>query len=194
MTTADLNALRTDLATRSKWNIGYFVAGLLFWVYVTAVAFLLPLATARFYWLAGTFVIFPVAVFVSWLLRADPFSKGNALGELVGYTHMSVAAMTFPLVMLALVFMPEALLLVMAIAYCLDFYVMSWAFGTPLFGIHAAVRTVLVSVLWFAWPEGRLFAVPLTVALAYLITILLSIYLRGRWLARAGGPELSSAA
>jgi hypothetical protein len=50
--------------------------------------------------------------------------------------------------------------LVMAIAYCVDFYVMTWAFGTPLFGVHAAVRTLVVTLIWFAWPQWRMVAMP----------------------------------
>lgn len=54
-------------------------------------------------------LIFPVAVALSRLLRADPFSNGNALGELVGHTHMSVITLTFPMVIAAFVYMPEAM-------------------------------------------------------------------------------------
>src|SRR3954469_21357399 len=148
-----LNLLRVDLARRSKWNIGYFASGFLFWVYAAAIGWVFPLLVARVYWLAGSFVIFPVAVGISHLLRADPFSKGNALGEVVGSTHMSIVAMTLPLVVSAFIYFPEAMVLVMAISYCLDFYLMTWAFGSPLFGLHAALRTLAVTIVWFALPE-----------------------------------------
>ena len=98
-----LSHLRADLARRSQWNIGYFSSGFVFWVYVAVTAYLLPIATARFYWLAGTFLIFLCVVAISRLLRADPFSTGNALGELVGYTHMSVVTLTLPIVVVALI-------------------------------------------------------------------------------------------
>jgi hypothetical protein len=182
MTSDPLLPVRIDLAERSQWNIGYFISGFVFWVYVTVTAYLLPLDTARFYWLAGTFLIFPCAVAISRLLRADPFSKGNALGELVGYTHMSVVALTLPLVVIALFYQPHTLTLFMAICYCIDFYVMSWAFGTRLFGLHAAMRTVLVTGVWFAWPQGSSLAIPIIVALAYLTTVILIPPLRTRWL------------
>jgi hypothetical protein len=140
MNSDSLHSLRIDLARRSQWNIGYFCSGFVFWVYAAVVGGSQPLPMARIYWLVGSMVIFPVAVALSRLLRADPFSNGNALGELVGHTHMSVITLTFPVVIAAFVYMPEALPLVMAIAYCVDFYVMTWAFGTPLFGVHAAVH------------------------------------------------------
>jgi hypothetical protein len=177
-----LNLLRVDLARRSKWNIGYFCSGFLFWVYAAAIGSVFPLLVARVYWLVGTFFIFPVAVGVSRLLRADPFSKGNALGEVVGYTHMSVIAMTLPLVLSAFIYFPEAMILVMAISYCLDFYLMTWAFGSPLFGLHAALRTLAVTIIWFALPEWRASALPLVVAMAYLVTVVLIPPLRRQWL------------
>jgi hypothetical protein len=182
MTDTSLRLIRIDLAQRSKWNMGYFCSGFLFWTYAAAVGLLFPLTTARVYWLVGTFFIFPVAVASSLVLRADPFSKGNALGEVVGYTHMSVIAMTFPLVVVAFVYFPEAMVLVMATAYCLDFYVMTWAFGSRLFGLHAAFRTLAVTVIWFAWPEWRTSAIPAIVALAYLVTVILLPPLHSRWL------------
>jgi hypothetical protein len=182
MTSPALNLLRVDLARRSKWNIGYFASGFLFWVYAAAIGWIFPLLVARVYWLVGTFFIFPVAVGISHLLRADPFSKGNALGEVVGYTHMSIITMTLPLVLSAFIYFPEAMVLVMAIAYCLDFYLMTWAFGSPLFGLHAALRTLAVTIIWFAVPEWRASALPLVVAMAYLVTVMLIPPLLRQWL------------
>jgi hypothetical protein len=111
VTATDLRLLRMDLARRSRWNIGYFASGLVFWLYVAVTGSTLPLSVARVYWLVGTFLIFPLAVAISRLCRADPFCKGNDLGELVGYTHMSVNAMSFPIVVAAFVYLPQALLL-----------------------------------------------------------------------------------
>ena len=120
-----LSSLRVDAAKRGKWNVGYFAAGFVFWVYAAFIGITFDLHVARVYWLVGTFFIFPMAVAFSHLIGADPFTKENALGQLVGYTHMSVIALTFPLVIAAFFYKPEMLLLVMSIAYCIDFYVMT---------------------------------------------------------------------
>jgi hypothetical protein len=182
VTGTDLRLLRIDLARRSRWNIGYFCSGLVFWLYVAAIGSTLPLDVARVYWLVGTFLIFPLAVVISLLWRADPFCKGNDLGELVAYTHMSVIAMSFPIVIAAFIYLPQALLLVMAISYCLDFYVMTWAFGSRLFGVHAALRTLAVTVIWFALPQWRASVLPWVVAVAYLVTVVLIPPLLRQWL------------
>ena len=132
-----LQEIRIDLAARSKWNLGYFYAGLVFWIYAGVVGWMLPLQTAKFYWLFGTSIILPVALVASKLLHADPFSKGNPLGEAVGGTHASVMAMTFPLVLIACLRYPQFMILIMAISFSLDFYLMSWAFGSRIFALHA---------------------------------------------------------
>jgi hypothetical protein len=116
MTDNNLQSLRVDLAERSFWNLGYFVAGLIFWLYVIAINIYFPLKAAKTYWLVGMFFIFPIAALVSRFLGADPFSKGNHLGELVRYTHMSLIALTFPIVICSMVYFPEAMILILAIA------------------------------------------------------------------------------
>ena len=179
----DLAFLRADLADRSFWNIGYFVAGCLLWLAIFAAGQLLSVEDARFAWIAATFFVLPVAVAASRVLKADPFCSDNALGNLIGYTHMSVIALSMPIVVMLCLIDPEAQLLAMAILYCIDFYVMSWAFGSRLFGIHAAVRTVVVTVIWFAAPDLRLSLLPLTVAAIYFLTVVAIPVVRRRWLA-----------
>jgi hypothetical protein len=83
-TEASLHSIRHDLAERSFWNIGYFVAGFIFCLCVIGIEFYFPLEEAKIYLLMGTFFIFPIAVLFSCIIGADPFPKGNILGELVG--------------------------------------------------------------------------------------------------------------
>ena len=180
----ELSFLRLDLAERSHWNIGYFVAGCLLWLAIFATAQLLPIEDARFVWIvAATCFTLPIAVAVSKILKADPFCTDNVLGQLVGYTHMSVIFLSLPIVVMLSLIDPEAQILAMAILYCIDFYVMSWAFGSRLFVLHAAVRTLLVTAIWFAAPGLRLSLLPLAVAALYLLTVVAIPPLRRRWLA-----------
>lgn len=180
--TENLNELRIDAAKRGQWNIGFFAAGSVFWIAATVIGATFDLNQARIFWIVGTFFILPIAVGFSRLLGADPFTKGNVLGELVGYTHMSVIAMMLPIVIGCAIIYPQALLLIMAIAYCLDFYVMSWAFGSPLFGIHAAIRVSSVTLIWLLMPGWRMLVLPAWVAALYVGTVVAIPILRRRWL------------
>ena len=180
--TSDLPDLRVDLALRSKWNAGFFVAGLLLWIAILITNLTVPIETARVIWIAMTFGVLPVAVLTSKLVRADPFCNDNPLGRLVGYTHMSVVSFSLPIVVIAAIYDPHIQLLAMAIIYSIDFYVMSWAFGSAIFGLHAAARTVAVTVIWVAFPASRLVLIPIVVAALYLGTVVLISILRRRWI------------
>ena len=180
----NIDEFQIDLAVRSKWNIGYFISGLIFWVYVLTVSNVYPINISSVYVLIGTFFIFPIAVLISKIVGADPFSKGNRLGDLVGYTHMSVVAMSFPIILMLFFKFPEGLLLGMAIFYCLDFYVMSWAFGSSIFGMTAAIRVVLASACWLFLPDYRAIILPSIVVVSYLVLILLIPATRSKWLAK----------
>jgi hypothetical protein len=184
MNETDITKLRVDAAIRGKWNIGFFASGFIFWIFIGIICNSFPLETARIYMVAGTFLIFPLAVLFSKLLKADPFTKGNCIGELVGYTHMSVIAMSFPIIILTAIYLPNALIFVMAILYCLDFYVMTWSFDTWLFGVHAAFRTAIVTLIYFAIPAYRFTVLPFIIAFLYLTTVILIPILRTRWIVR----------
>ncbi len=111
MTVSDLRNVRVDLAVRSSWNIGFFVAGLAVWSFSTVVAVHVPLDVAKIYWLVGTFSIFPFALLASRIFGVDPYSEGNQLGEFVGYTHMSVISLSPPIVFVSFLYPPEAIVI-----------------------------------------------------------------------------------
>lgn len=182
---SNLSDLRMDLAIRSGWNIGFFVAGMLLWIGILITNLAVPIETGRMVWIALTFGVFPVAVLVSKLVRADPFCNDNPLGQLVGYSHMSVVSLSFPIFVITAIYAPSIQILAMAILLSIDFYVMSWAFGSAVFGLHAAARTVLVTVIWAVFPESRLMWIPIVVAAFYLGMVLLLPVLRRRWIKMA---------
>ena len=174
-----------DLAIRSGWNIGFFVAGLLLWIAILITNLTAPIETGRIIWIALTFGVLPVAVLISKLVRVDPFCNDNPLGQLVGYTHMSVVTLSIPIFIITAIYDPHIQLLAMAILYSVDFYVMSWAFGSAVFGLHAAARTVLVTVIWVSLPASRLVLIPIVVAAFYLGTVFLLPVARRRWIEKA---------
>jgi hypothetical protein len=177
----NIQDLQIDLATRSKWNIGFYWSGLVYWIFVLIVANVLPLDTAKFIWLIGGFFIVPVAIPFSRLAGAEAFPKNNPLADLAGQTHATVNMLGFPIVLVPLIFYPEAQILMMAIIYCIDFYVFTWAFGSRLFIVAAVIRVVGASAIWFFLPEFRLTLLPAFVALTYLgLTIAIPIQ-RKKW-------------
>ena len=95
-----LSALRVDLARRSKWNIGYLVAGFVYWSFAAIVGTMLPMGSAKVLWMIGGFTVFPMAIGFSYLLRSDPFCEGNPLGSLMGLAHGGMIGLAVPLLAL----------------------------------------------------------------------------------------------
>ncbi|QSE98660.1 DUF7010 family protein [Fulvivirga lutea] len=182
MVEKDLLSLRVDLAKRSKWNIGYFASGCFFWIFVGFVTNNYSVEKSRIYLVLGTFFIFPMALLLSKIFKADPFSTKNTLGKLIGITHMCVVFFSLPLVVLTAMTEPNSLILVMAVLYCLDFYVMAWSFGTWIFTAHAILRIIIVTLIYMVFPAYIFTIIPFSIAFLYLITIIFSQILRKRWI------------
>ena len=181
-----LVALRIDLAKRSHWNIGYFVAGFLYWWFATITGSVLPMESAKLYWMIGGFAIFPTALLVSRLLGVDPFTRGNTLGSLLGLAHVSVINLLLPLVIVFFLYFPQGLPLGAAICFGASFPVFFWVFGDPIFLVHIIVRVAGATAIWFVLPDERYTIVPAFVAALYLLTAILLPSRRQAWL-RAHG-------
>lgn len=66
---------------------------------------------------------------------------------------------------------------------------MTWSFGTWLFGVHAAFRTVIVTLIYFAIPPYRFTVLPFLIAFLYLTTVLLIPILRTKWLKKSNEKQ-----
>lgn len=176
-----LQALRIDLAKKSKWNIGFYWSGFFYWIFVLAVGVAFPLDTAKYMWLIGGFLIVPVAIPLSRFLGAEAFPKANTLADLAGQTHATVNVLGFPVILVSLIFYPEAQILMMAIMYCIDFYVFTWVFGSRLFLVAASIRVMGACVIWFFLPEIKLTLLPAFIALTYLGLMVAIPHQRKKW-------------
>jgi hypothetical protein len=177
-----LSALRVDLATRSKWNVGYLCAGVVYWTFAAIVGTMLPMRSAALLWMIGGFTVFPMAIGLSYLLRSDPFCKGNPLGSLMGLAHGGMIGFSIPLLIALFRDHPMALPLAAAIVFGASFTVFFWAFGHPLFLVHIIVRVAGATAIWFALPAYRFSVLPAFVAALYVISLALVPAARQRWL------------
>lgn len=72
-------------------------------------------------------------------------------------------AVHFPLAFHA----PEFVPLSVGISFGLHWIIYSWIINHPLGIIHAILRTLLVLIAWYAFPQYSTFAVSIAVVLAY---------------------------
>jgi|SRR5690625_22613 len=177
----NLFELRADLTKKSQWNIGFYWAGLVYWIFILVVGIIFPLEIAKYLWLFGGFSIMPLAMLFSRFMNAEAFPKDNPLADLTGLTHAFVAMLGFPMLLVSLIFYPEAQILMMAILYCIDFYVFSWVFQSRIFTIVACVRVVAACLIWFLLPEFRVNLLPAFVASTYLFLVLRIPVERKKW-------------
>jgi hypothetical protein len=177
-----LKALRIDLAKRSKWNIGYFAAGFVYWCFAAITGTVLPVESAKIYWMIGGFTIFPMTIILSRFWGADPFTRGNTLGDLIRLTHGSLMGLLLPLVIICFLYLPQALPLAAAICFGASFPVFFWAFGDHIFLSHIIIGVAGAAVLWVALPSGRFSLLPAFVAVMYLVTAILLPGRRAAWL------------
>jgi hypothetical protein len=184
-----LQGLRIDLAARSQWNIGYVWAGFAYWSFAAVIGVALPIESAKVGWMIGGCAIFPAALLASWLLGADPFSRGNTLGSLIAFAHVSLIGISIPVLIAMFRDYPAGLLLAAGLFFGASFPVFFWAFGDAIFLYHFVVRVVGVIAIWFGTPNYRYSVLPAFVAIVYLGTALALRRRRAAWLraqSRAG--------
>ena len=72
---------------------------------------------------------------------------------------------------------PELIVPILAIGMSLHWPVVGWSYGrTSLFTAHAVLRAGVVTLIWFTLPDKILTAMPLSIAVIYLLTVF-AIYL-----------------
>jgi hypothetical protein len=169
-------------------------AGFAYWCFAAVIGATLPIESARVYWLVGGCAVFPAAVMVSRVLGADPFSRGNTLGSLIGIAHVSLIGISIPVLIAMFRDYPAALLLAAGLFFGASFPVFFWAFGDSIFLVHFILRVAGVVAIWFATPEHRDAVLPAFVATVYLGTALVLPQRRAAWLRTQTGAEPSTIA
>lgn len=165
-----LNELRTDFERSSKRSLSMPIAGAIYWLTIAIVSTQVSERLGLLVLLFGSGLIFPIAFLVSRLTKEEVFSSKNPLAKLMGASVVMVNllwAVHIPLFLYA----PEFLTLSVGIGLGLHWVVYSWIIQHPVGLIHAFLRTALVLTVWFSFPESRLLAVGLSIALAYIFSI-----------------------
>lgn len=142
------------------------IAGALVWLVVGLLSIQLDERTGILVLLFGSGAIFPVALLIARFRGEALFSSGNPLAKLMGLCALMVNllwAVHIPLFLYTPTFVPLSL----GVGLGLHWVVWSWIVQHPLGIIHAILRTLLVVAAWFIFPEQRLLAIGLVIALVY---------------------------
>ena len=116
--------------------------------------------------------IFPLALIFAKLLKCNFMKDKSAVGSVLLPTLISMLLFWTFLSMAVKSNAPELLVPILAIGMSLHWPVIGWSYGrTALFTAHAVIRAVVVTYIWFALPDQILTAIPLAIALIYILTV-----------------------
>ena len=165
-----LEECRKDFEHSAKRSLAMPIAGALYWLALAIVSTQVSERLGLLILLLGSGTIFPIALLIAKITKENVFSPNNPLAKLMGLSVLMVNllwALHIPLFLYA----PEFLPLSVGIGLGLHWIVYSWIIQHPVGLIHAILRTVLVLLAWFTFPESRLFAIGISIVLVYCLSI-----------------------
>jgi hypothetical protein len=167
-----LSTERERLALLAGGGIAAPAAGAIYW----AALFVLGLYATPTTWCLVAFVtsglMFPLALLLQRPTRSNMMVKDSPVANagMVGFVNVAVGwAITIP----AFHTNPQLVPLTLGIGMSLHFASIGWSFGSRVLMFHPLVRALVLVVLWYALPAHRFTAMPLAIALIYLVTIAL---------------------
>ena len=164
-----LENYRRDFEAATNRSVSMPLAGIIVWLCVGLVSLQFPFSTSIFILLFATGAIFPVALLIAKIRGEALTSSVNPLSKLMGFCVLMVNllwAIHLPLVFRA----PEFVPLSLGVGLGLHWIVYSWIINHPLGIVHALLRTLLVLLAWYVFPEHSIFAISIAVVVAYLLS------------------------
>jgi len=154
----------------SNGGISLPIAGAVYWLLLSIAGLYLSTKAWGFWAFCTSGLIFPLGLLLSKFVKSDLTYK-SSLTNLFLPALLSMMLM-FPSAIAAFSIAPELVPLILAIGMSVHWPVITWAYGIVKVGIgHALIRTILVTGIWYLFPEYRLTLLPLTVSLVYIGTV-----------------------
>jgi len=146
------------------------LAGAIVWFCAGLISLKLEFNLAIYVLLFSTGAIFPLALIISKLRNEALIASINPFSKLIGLCVLMVNLLWgvhVPLVFYA----PEFVPLSLGIGLGLHWIVYSWIISHPLGIIHSILRTLLIVLAWYFFPEARIFAVSIAIVLVYSLSL-----------------------
>lgn len=165
-----LDEYRKDFEKSTNKSVSMPIAGAIVWTIVVILSTQFEESISIYILLFASGLIFPIALLISKIRNENLTSSSNPLAKLMGYCVLMVNLLWgvhIPLVLNA----PEFVPLSLGIGLGIHWIVYSWVIQHPLGIIHSVLRTVLVILSWYMFPESRVFGVGIAIVIVYLISI-----------------------
>ena len=175
------SAYRVAYARTAGRSLAMPIAGALVWLAFAIAGALLPERQAGLVMLFGSGVIFPLGLLLARVLGEDLLSRDSPFARLMGASTLMVNLL-WPLHIVLFLQDPDLLPLTLGVGLGLHWIVFGWIVRHPVGLFHAIARSVLLPVLWVAFPDSRFVALPGAVTVVYVVTIVILVR-------RADAPE-----
>ena len=139
----NVSEAKKDLAIKTKRGLPIILAGVLFWIVMSIMGFVLSEKQVVWVYLIGMGCVFPFGLMIAAILKIDMFAKGNPLGVLAGLIG-GINVLNIPLVLLAYFQFPEWLPFVVAMLIGVHFIPYVWIYESKSYGL-LSVGTVFVT-------------------------------------------------
>ena len=165
-----LNEYRAEFEQSTNRSVSMPMAGTIIWSLVALLSTLLDEKTATYALLFATGGIFPIALLIAKIRNENLLGSQNPLAKLMGLCVLMVNllwALHIPLLLEAPQFVPLSI----GIGLGLHWIVYSWIISHPVGIIYAVLRTILIVIAWYAFPNHALLAISCSIILVYILSI-----------------------
>ncbi|WP_259366523.1 MULTISPECIES: DUF7010 family protein [unclassified Colwellia] len=165
-----LDDYRNEFEKSSNRSVSMPIAGTIVWGLVALLSTQFNENISVYILLFATGGIFPIALIIAKIRKENLVSSSNPLAKLMGLCILMVNllwAVHIPLLLNA----PEFVPLSLGIGLGLHWVVYSWIINHPVGIIHAVLRSILIVVAWYSFPNDGLLAISCVIVFTYLISI-----------------------
>lgn len=165
-----LSQERKAFFMKANGGISLPASGVIYWLGIGIAGFYLPKELWTYVAFFGSGVIFPLGLLLSKPLKSDLMVKSPLSG--IVFPALLAMFMSWPITIAAAYSNLELVPLTLAIGMALHWPIIGWMYNCKSCLVHALVRVVLVTAVWFMMPEYRFTLLPILVSIIYFITII----------------------
>ncbi|QGH32912.1 hypothetical protein GI584_02075 [Gracilibacillus salitolerans] len=177
-------ALKRDAAIKGKNGIAFIIAATIIWLAITVVYLQsIPLLTKNIILFFLTAFLFPLALAVSTIVKADWKLADNPLGMLGLFLNLA-QFMYFPIIFWAFMQSPKEMIIFFAIVTGAHFFPYGWFYEAKPYYIFAPIISVSIMLAGWTMEESQLWIIPLMMVIFLFI---LSLLLYGDYKSKVKG-------
>ncbi|UOE94513.1 hypothetical protein [Alkalihalobacillus sp. LMS39] len=168
----ELNKIRNELSIKGKNGIGFLLAAVVIWSIITIIFFQqIEIKQKNIFMLFSTGLMFPLALAISTLIKADWKLENNPLGSLGSYLNLA-QIIYFPILFWAIIKSPHDAIIFFAIITGAHFFPYGWFYNARPFYIMAPIMSVVIMFLGLYLNGENLWLIPLTLVILLVVAIL----------------------